>query len=68
MCPIYDLSKYINLIAKIIWIVGVAAIAGGILFTFFGRYLFIATMFIFGLVVGVIGTILLTYGTFLKDN
>lgn len=68
MCPVYDLSGFFSFIAEAIWIVGVVAITAGFFFTFFGRYLFLVTMFIFGLLLGIIGTILITYGTFLKDN
>jgi hypothetical protein len=50
------------------WVFGILSIIGGVFFTYFGRKLFMAALFLIGLVMTVFLILLVFYSTFLKAN
>jgi uncharacterized membrane protein HdeD (DUF308 family) len=66
MCPIFSLNALTQFLQKYYWLFGTILLVVGVFLTFFGRKLFVFTVFIIGAALTVCGIMILFYTTFLK--
>ena len=68
MCPVYSLNALTEFLDKYYWLFGTLLLVFGVFLTFFGRKLFVFTVFIIGACLTVCAVMILFYSTFLKST